>query len=485
MGGQNIKKNFLYSTTLTVSGFVFTFLTFPYISRVLGVNNIGICNFVDSVINYFILVSMLGVNAIGIREIAKYKNDKNALEESFRDIFFLNGLFTLAGLIILIVLIFVIPKFYQYKELMFIGAAKLFFNFLLVEWFYKGTENFKYITVRTLTIKIVYVVSVFIFVREQKDYIIYYFLTSMAVIVNAIYNWRYLCKQIQIKISGLRLKRFLPGIVTMGIYMILTSLYTTFNVVYLGFVAGEKEVGYYTTATKLYTILLAVFTAFTGVMLPRMTSLVAEGRMEEFRDKIIKSFKFLFNFSFPIVVFAEIFAPQIVLLIAGPGYSGAVMPMRVVMPLLIVIGMEQILILQVLLPLGKDKFVLWNSIIGAFFGLALNILIVREMKSVGSAIVWICCELLVLIGAQVITSKFVKINFPFRLLFKQIFYIIPIVVLVIGYQYYFSTILSYWFVLLIGFIIVVTYYLMVNLFFIKDPMFVKVYENYKKKIFKF
>lgn len=60
-------------------------------------------------------------------------------------------------------------------------------------------------------------------------------------------------------------------------------MYTTFNVAYLGFTSNEVEVGYYTTATKLYTILLALFTAFTSVMIPRMSSLVAENKMEEFK----------------------------------------------------------------------------------------------------------------------------------------------------------------------------------------------------------
>ena len=77
----SIKKNFLYSSILTTANYIFPFLTYPYVSRVLGVNNIGICNFVDSVVNYFILFSMMGINIVGIREIAKVKNDK----ENFSD----------------------------------------------------------------------------------------------------------------------------------------------------------------------------------------------------------------------------------------------------------------------------------------------------------------------------------------------------------------------------------------------------------------
>ena len=75
----SIKKNFLYSSILTTANYIFPFLTYPYVSRVLGVNNIGICNFVDSIVNYFILFSMMGIGIVGIREIAKAKNEKKRL----------------------------------------------------------------------------------------------------------------------------------------------------------------------------------------------------------------------------------------------------------------------------------------------------------------------------------------------------------------------------------------------------------------------
>lgn len=75
----SIKKNILYSSILTTANYVFPLLTYPYVSRVLGVEKIGLCNFVDSIINYFILFSMMGINIVGIREIAKKKNDQESL----------------------------------------------------------------------------------------------------------------------------------------------------------------------------------------------------------------------------------------------------------------------------------------------------------------------------------------------------------------------------------------------------------------------
>ena len=46
---MSLKKNIVYSSILTVSGYLFPFITFPYVTRVLGVENFGICSFYDSI----------------------------------------------------------------------------------------------------------------------------------------------------------------------------------------------------------------------------------------------------------------------------------------------------------------------------------------------------------------------------------------------------------------------------------------------------
>lgn len=88
---MGIKSNFIYSSLLTVSSFLFPMLTYPYVSRVLGVTNIGVCNFVDSIINYFILFSSMGINVVGIREIAKAKGDTLRVSKVFSSLWILEA----------------------------------------------------------------------------------------------------------------------------------------------------------------------------------------------------------------------------------------------------------------------------------------------------------------------------------------------------------------------------------------------------------
>lgn len=247
-------------------------------------------------------------------------------------------------------------------------------------------------------------------------------------------------------------------------------MYISFNVTYLGFVSGETEVGYYTTATKLHGIILSIFTAFTGVMLPRMSSLVSENNISEFKLMLNKSVNILFSFSIPLVYFCIIFADKIILLISGEGYEGAIIPMQIVIPLILIIGYEQILVIQILMPLKKDKYILINSIIGASIGLLSNILFVGTYKSVGSSLVWLISELSVFISAQYFVWKSVKINFPFIIFFKAIIYNLPLgIILYIIYSFNgISPILMLFYSILV----LIFYSLFLQYYIIKNPILI-------------
>ena len=89
---------------------------------------------------------MMGISIVGIREIAKSKNDPAQLNRTFSSLFWINTISTSLVLIVLCISIYTISQLYVYKELLFIGVFKLAFNYLNVDWLYKGLENFKYIT---------------------------------------------------------------------------------------------------------------------------------------------------------------------------------------------------------------------------------------------------------------------------------------------------------------------------------------------------
>ena len=84
---MSITKNFGYNSAITLSSYIVGFIIFPYISRVLGVDSLGIVGFVDNVINYFIMFAMLGVETVGIREIAACRGNKEQCSKVFFNLF--------------------------------------------------------------------------------------------------------------------------------------------------------------------------------------------------------------------------------------------------------------------------------------------------------------------------------------------------------------------------------------------------------------
>ena len=426
----SLKKNLFYSILLVLANYVFPFLTYPYVSRVLGVTGIGACNFVDSVINYFILFSTLGIETLGVREIAKHKGNREELDRIFSNIFIVNLSLTCLMLLLLIICTYAVPQLSEHKDLMFIGAFKLVFNCLLVEWLFKGLEDFKLISLRTIVVKILYVAAVFLFVRHRSDVWVYYLLSSLMVVVNALVNIGFARSRVRLTFKGIAYVATFKSILALGIYAILTSMYTTFNVTFLGFVSGEVEVGYYGTATKIFFMVMAIFTAFTGVMLPRMSNLVSAGDMDSFKSHFRMAVDVLFGFSLPIVAWMMIMAPDIVRVIAGPEFAGAVIPMVVIAPLVFVIGYEQILVLQTLMPLGRDKLLLRNSSLGAALGVLLNIALVPVFASKGSSIVWIVTECLILVLSQIAVKREIGIGFPFRESLRNCLVYLPLVIMI-------------------------------------------------------
>lgn len=425
MSQPSIKKNFAYKSVLTLSTYLINFITFPYVARVLGVERIGLVNFVDNTVNYFLLFATMGVGLLGVREIAAVKEDKKRRAQMYSNVLALNLLFTLVSLGIYLLCIATIPKLRQYDELFYIGTAKILFTVFLVEWFFTGIENFRYITLRSILIKVLYIISVFLFVRDTSDYRLYFILTVGVVVLNSLINQFYIRRFVRIRWRDIQLFKYLKQNVTLGIYTLMTSMYLTFNVMYLGLVSNNTEVGYYTTAFKLYSVILGFFTAFTNVMLPRMSSLLANGENARFQELVDRSFSVMATFCVPLILCSMILAPQIIYILSGPGYEGAIYPMRIIMPAALFVGIAQVLAIQVLMPMKKDRVLLTASIIGATVSLLINLLLVPHIASVGSAVVLLCSEMVVT-GTYIVYVLFHRLAIiPLSAILKNLLYSLP------------------------------------------------------------
>ena len=424
-------KNFIYSFLLTSCNFIFAFITYPYVSRVLGVTNIGICNYVDSIITYFVLFSMLGIGSYGVREIAKCKEDKDACSRVFSSLLVINLILSIVALSVLIICIYTIPLLFPYKQFLWIGAIKIFFSVFLIEWFFEGLSNFKYITIRSIVVRIVYAICVFVLIRSEEDVLLYYGLTVGTIVVNSLLNFSYARKFVRFSLYSVCFSGLFLPIISFGLHRILSSFYNTFSTFYLGLTTNDTQVGYFSTACKLYGILIMIFSALTTVLVPRVSELVGKEDNKALQSILVKTFDVLLIFAIPVIIFSNVYASQIIYIIAGPGYGGAEIPFRIVICLLFISAMQQIVVQQFLLAAGNSTSVLVLSVAGAAMALFLNVIFTPLYKATGSAISLVLSTLMVLLVGIYFFERIFEFKIPYKRMIKYILFSIPYVLICI------------------------------------------------------
>lgn len=422
---NKITTNFIYNVLLTLSTYIAQLIVYPYVSRVLGVEAMGAIGFINKTIDIFLIFSTLGINTIGIREIAAVKGDKQKLNEVFSGLTTFVTISTLIVSVVYIAAILYVSKFNIYSDFFLIGLSKLFFSTFLIEWFYQGIEDFRFITIRSVIVKFIYIATVFVFVRSSVDTFIYFILTTGVIVFNSLINWVSSRKYVKFSFSFSNMKGFARPMFWFGAYQLLNAAFSTFNYLFLGFISTEEEVGYYYTAENFYFILLALVSTFTKVMLPRMSSILSDNNSEKFHYLINKSFDFILSIGIPIMILGIYFAPQIIGLFSGQGYEGAVIPFKIMMALVLINGINQVFILQIATPHKLDKEIFIGTLMGTFLALSVNYLVINNWGAIGAAIVLVISVVIANIYPIFVVFKKKLITIPSAIFCRQLLFSIP------------------------------------------------------------
>lgn len=433
MNKSSVKWNFLMNIVLTVSSFIFPLITFPYISRVLSPIGTGKISFATSVIAYFISISQLGIPVYGIRVCAQARDDREKLTRTVHELLFINLITTFIAYVVLAVLVVTISKLYEEKILYAIVSTMIVLNAVGVEWLYKALEQYTYITVRSVIFKCISVFAMFALVHSKKDYIIYAAISVFASSASYILNLINVHKYIDIKpVWNYDLKRHLKPIAVFFVMACATTIYTNLDNVMLGFMKSDEAVGYYSVAIKVKTILVSVVTALGTVMLPRVSYYIEKGKQKEFYLAIEKAIKFVFIFSCPLLVYFIIYAKECILILAGKEYAASVLPMQILMPTLLFIGLTNVFGIQILVPTGRENVVMLSGVIGVIIDAIINGLCIPNFSYIGAAIGTLFAEIFVLI------VQYIYIREEVKKILKQINYIQILTAIVL------SGIASYW-----------------------------------------
>lgn len=395
---KSLKLNFIMNAILTASSFIFPLITFPYVSRVLLPAGTGKVAFATSIISYFSMVAMLGIPTYGIRACSQVRDDRKKLSKIVHEIFIINSVMTVLVYVTFLICIIIVPQFRQEKNLYLICGSTILFNLFGMEWLYKALEEYQYITIRSVTFKLLSVILMFLLVQKQDDYIFYGAITVLAGVGSNIINFINVKKYITIKYVGpYNYLNHLKPIFTFFALSVATTIYTNLDIVMLGFIKGDLEVGYYNSAIKVKVILTTVVTSLSTVLLPRISYYAEKELKEEYMSLTAKAFNFVFLTSLPLCIYFTVMAKESILFLSGYAFLNSVKPMQIIMPTIIFIGLTNIIGIQLLVPLGKEKQVLYSTSLGALINSIFNTLLIPRLASTGAAIGTLVAELTVLI----------------------------------------------------------------------------------------
>ena len=393
----SVKKNFIMNAILTVSTFIFPLITFPYVSRVLLSAGTGRVSFARSVIAYFGMIAALGIPTYGIRACAKVRDDKEKLSKTAQELLIINVVMSLIAYALLALAIIIIPKLRTEKTLLIIVSATIIFTTIGMEWLFKAMEQYTYITIRSIIFNAVALVLMFLLVHKQSDYVIYGGITIVASSLGYILNVVQARKFIQLKPMGnYNLKQHIKPVLVFFAMAAATTVYTNLDQVMLGFMKTDVDVGYYHAAVRIKEILVAIVTSLGAVLLPRVSYYIQNGMMEEFRRITKKAINFVFLFASPLMVYFIIFAREGILLLSGSDFMGSILPMQILMPTVLFIGLTGLMGIQILVPLGREKMVLYSVVTGAVVDMVINALLIPKMAATGAAIGTLVAEAVVL-----------------------------------------------------------------------------------------
>ncbi len=381
------------NTIRIIMNIIFPLITFPYVSRILMPEGIGKISFSQSIIAYFVVISTVGVSTYGIREAAKVRNDKEKLSKLVHELLIINMIATVITYLLLFIYITVQGNLNNNKDILLIMSVTILFTTLGVEWFYNAFEEYKYITMRSITMQLVSLVLLFVTVKTKNDFINYSILLVLSSVGSNVMNFFHTRKYIRYKkYKNYEFKKHIKPLAIMYGMSITGTFYLNVDSVMLGYISGDVAVGLYTTAMKIDKIILSIVISLGTVLIPRLSYYFNNDKKEMFNNLISKSLDLTLMLALPCIAGLSLLSSEVVLLISGKEFINAILAMKILSPIILVIGLSHLIGLQVLLPIGKEKYTLFSFGMGAITSIILNIILIPKFAHNGAAVATVAAE---------------------------------------------------------------------------------------------
>lgn len=413
----------------------FPLITFPYVSRVLQVDNLGKYNFSSSIIDYFILLAALGINTYSIREGARIREDKNKISQFSSEIFSINIVSMLLSYLLLIIVVIVVPKLHSYLILIAILSLEILFRTIGTEWLYSIYEEYAYITIRSIVFQILSLILMFTFVRDTGDLYIYAIIVVIANAGNNLVNFIHAKKLCKFKFKwSFELKKHIKPILMIFSISIATTIYVSSDTTLLGFFTSDYKVGIYSVSVKIYKLIKTCLSSVLVVAIPRLSHYLGQREYEKYNHTFNRTFQALITIVFPAVVGLFCMSRQIVILIAGDSFVEATLSLRLLVIALIPCLFGWIYNSCVMIPQKMEKQLLYITSLSALINIVFNLILIPIWEENAAAVTTIMAETVAMFMCIYYSRGKVHLENFTKIAFSTVFGCIGIVAVCIGFN---------------------------------------------------
>jgi O-antigen/teichoic acid export membrane protein len=405
---KGVVKNVVSLQLVQIANYVFPFITIPIISRVVGPDKLGVINFSAAFMTYFTLLINFGFDLSATRAIAASKDSLETRNRVFNQVVLAKVVLFIASLVLFLVALFTIPELRDEKAVAVFSFVLCFSWVITPNWLYQAMQELSRVAIFNMATKVLVTLVILWVIREKSDYVWAPLVTSVAQVIVGVYSFYYAIKRYKIRLQLPPLKPVLQLLWNERIIFfsqVVINLYTTTNVVLLGFLQSSEQVGFYTAGYRLILILQQfLMMPISQALFPLIGAAFAQGR-ERGLDVVRQVIPVINLLTIGASIVLFLLGPLMILFLYGDRFEPSIAVFRILAILPVIIGFSNMFGIQTMLNLKMDKTFFRITAIGALTSIALNFLLVTRFGFIGSAITWLVTELFITTAMFVVLSK--------------------------------------------------------------------------------
>lgn len=409
---KSITLNALARITMYMLNLLVPVLVGPYLARVLDVGLYAEYNTALSIVQWFLPFAVFGVYTYGMRQASRERDDKERISSVFTQLFVFSIITT--SIMLICYTLFALVAKADYFWLYFILGIQITANYFAVEWVNEAFENYGFILYKTAAVRLAYVISIFIFIKDANDILPFAVISSLLIFFNNFFGYVYIKRRIAFKkISLLNTFKLFRTLFPIMLLANANMLFFMLDRLFLSvFSSVDIYITYYTFSMLILVAIFNVVCSIMFVTIPRLSNLLAHGNTVEYSNLLKLSSHSFFLFFMPICAGIASLGNEIMLLYGGNNYIHGGSTLIVFGLCYMISAIDLSMSNQVLFLHGKEQTLLRIYFTGGGLNIACNtvLLLTNHLTPVLLAVTTGISYLIVIILEHMLISRILNKN---------------------------------------------------------------------------